>query len=142
MITAKLTAIGVVAGCSILMAGAIVVLSNRNDALQARLEAQEVELTKATASLNSCSATKDAIRNAHEKCVDEIRLVREDVTYQRSMVEQLSASIRKGSEDVRRERTVIYRQPECQELASLDIAGVCPALAVSVRARAAGMSTP
>lgn len=43
------------------------------------------------------------------------------------------AELAQATEQVRVEREVIFRQPECAELALLDVAKICPPLAESLR---------
>lgn len=42
---------------------------------------------------------------------------------------------------IREQRDAIYKEPECKTLAELDVLAACPAIATSMRQRAAQMST-
>ena len=125
-----------------LAGGAIVGQAKTIGGLKAQVSEARSLAAQIGVDLAGCRETKAALQAAHLACMDEIRVAKDDGAAQRETIDQLTDFIRKGSANVRREREVIYRLPQCQELRDLDIAATCPDLARSLRARAAEVSAP
>lgn len=83
-----------------------------------------------------------SLRTANRTFAEELRISREAQTQALRSVDTLVSQVREGAQRVRVERETIYRAPNCAELAAIDISRVCPELAVSLRARSAGLSAP
>lgn len=126
----------------IVQAGVIVGQAKTIGRLESQSRGQLAELAQCQTDLGASLVDRQAIQAAHLACMDEIRITKDENATQRQSIDQLAAHIRQESASVHREREVIYRQPECRELAVLDIAAVCPDLASSLRARAIEVSAP
>ncbi len=98
------------------------------DLVKARAETAVLERR-----VNALAAVRDGIRTAHQLCMDEIKVARADQTSAISAVRDLTEELKKDTFNVRVERQTIYKTPGCDELAKMDVAASCPALASSLR---------
>lgn len=83
--------------------------------------------------INQLAAERASLSDAHQMCMAEIEVAGEDQRASLKVIEGLAERLKKDQTDVRIEREEIYRTPGCAELADLDIAVACPALATSLR---------
>jgi hypothetical protein len=108
----------------------------RLDAAQAEVRILKGNFTTAIEANQHLSAGLDQLRGAHEELIETIRADQGTIRRAAEAVTLASAAIHGGAERVRSERENIIREPSCAELARLDVAAVCPALAISLRDQA------
>jgi septal ring factor EnvC (AmiA/AmiB activator) len=102
----------------------------------------ERERDQSQQDLASLQLAFDAQKTAHEKCLDEVKV---SVAENKSAVEQIAAfdaQLKATSGAIRSIRDKIYLEASCNALATIDINAVCPALAGSLRQRAAMQAKP
>lgn len=122
-------------------AGTVKSQATRIGKLETRLDGVETERDQALTTLGAKEKELTVLREAHASALAVIRLGEQDAV----AVAQLKTDLQRATREaafLRTQRDAIYRTPECTELADLDVAAACPAVATSLRERAARMSAP
>lgn len=122
--------------------GVIVGQAKKIGALSMQVQTSQHALSQSELFLRGCQETKTLLFDANEACLAEIRVGKTESDNAQQTIDTLTTTLAERSKDVHRERETIYRLPECEELAKLDLAKSCPGIAGSLRRRAADVSAP
>ena len=126
---------------AVLVMGIVVVMMWRSNLAmarelgQARQSIDQAEITNGENLMTISDLRTNLVQCMNEKAIDEMA--------NKETVRELEESIKDLEEAEPQTRIIreeIFREPSCEELGAIDIAGVCPALASSLRERADRLS--
>lgn len=104
------------------------------DAARAELKVVQGNVEQALAANKNIAGALDQLKAAHDTLIATVRQDTAALERAAGAIQTTNTAIRAESGRLRAAREEIYRAtPSCSELASIDIAAVCPALATSLR---------
>jgi hypothetical protein len=112
------------------------------DTLNAQAKVSKSALDQCNLSFETGQTEIKVVREAHQLCMSEIATSREAITQAVDRLSEASKVLKDGIRNVEKQRDLIYQDPSCEKLASLDIDTMCPELANSLRNESSKMSSP
>lgn len=124
------------------LSAVVVRQSGKLGAMNAEFKRQKRDLDQSVADLGTLQLAFDAQKAAHEKCLDGVKISQADNTAAVEKITEFNNALRATSGEIRAIRDRIYVEASCNALATMDINALCPALAGSLRQRAAQANAP
>lgn len=105
--------------------------------IEQSLEISKASLDEALNEKAVCTVNYEAVKEAHKQCMDTIRVSEADQKSTVQLLNQELADARRSRDEAKKQRDAIWKSQDCENLGRLDIAAACPAIAASMRERAA-----